>query len=263
MMTLTGEDGAMTNLDMRVARAADAAFLVPDAQPAVSTLKNFAPQVAQLVGEARKKVHAYMANPDLTPEARQRLAGQARAEALAQLDKLERGAESAAERIRALVRRVTNAPTTTQEAILAELKHQRVWGRVQRVLDGQGDFAGMVQAATQQARAAAENSDLDTLRIMRGELPSYLASREMSSAWPAIDMALAELEAPLLPASEVAARRLLHLVDTSWPTVKFALYFVRQELEGREPASVMVGLDGETITISSELPAVSTWGYTG
>ncbi|MER5564128.1 hypothetical protein CG740_37025 [Streptomyces sp. CB01201] len=109
--------------------------------------------------------------PDLTDDANARrrteMAANARKQAAADLDKIERETNTAADKVRAYAdRTAAPAPREAAEQLLAETRQARAWDRARALLDAGRSTMDVISGA-----------DLDTLYALRAELPTYLAAQ--------------------------------------------------------------------------------------
>lgn len=176
-------------------------------------------------------------DPDLTDEANARrraeLERAARERASTELDAIERKIKAAAEQIRAYAER-TSTPTVRDatEQLLAETRRGRGWDRTRALLDAGRSAADVIGSA-----------DIDTLRALRVELPSYLAARspkpeglaglDWTEADPApvlrtIDRALVDR----LPKDQGAALRIRLDLDEAEPGLRETVGGLRREVNG-------------------------------
>lgn len=145
--------------------------------------------------------------------------------------------------------------TDPVERLTAEIRRDRAWNRVSRLLD---DGVSPGQAA----RMAAEAGDLEALSAMRGELPFRL--RGLHSEMPRqhaeeiIAATLAEVEQaarPLLPAPQREALDIRDSVGQLQSIVDMNISSVRGELDGARRASMMVTADGAMVDVDEAVPA--------
>ncbi|QRX90854.1 hypothetical protein [Streptomyces noursei] len=177
-------------------------------------------------------------DPDLTEEAttrrRAELEKKARAQAAADLDRIEREANAAATLVRTVADKATAAtrPRDAAEQLLAETRQARAWDRARALLEAGRTVPEVIKGA-----------DADTLHALRAELPTYLAAqhtkpRGMAGAGfteidPArilhtIDRALVDH----LPKPQGAALRARLDLDALEPGLRESLAGLRREVDG-------------------------------
>ncbi|MFF1411961.1 hypothetical protein ACFVX6_19680 [Streptomyces sp. NPDC058289] len=176
-------------------------------------------------------------DPDLTDEANARrrteMERAARERAGTELDGIERTTNAAAEQIRAYAER-TSAPTTRDatEQLLAETRQGRAWDRTRALLDAGRSAADVIGSA-----------DVDTLRALRVELPSYLAGRRAKPEglagldWTEADQApvLRTIDRALvdrLPKDQSAALRIRLDLDQAEPGLRETVAGLRRQVDG-------------------------------
>lgn len=149
---------------------------------------------------------ANTADPRYTEEANRTRQAEARAAAqkaaLDGLTALETVAEDAIGRVRRYAE--SRAPIAPSEALLQEMRQARAWDRARALLDAGRNVQDVVSSA-----------DLDTLKALRVELPSYLAAQQPkprgmeAAGWTEPDPApvlrlIDQAMVPLLPAGTAA-----------------------------------------------------------
>lgn len=176
-------------------------------------------------------------DPDLTDEANARRRAEmeraAREHAGTELDGIERTTNAAAEQIRAYAERIS-APTTgtATEQLLAETRRGRAWDRTRALLDAGRSVADVIGSA-----------DVDTLRALRVELPSYLIARRAKPegldgrGWTEADPApvLRTIDRALvdrLPKDQSAALRIRLDLDQAEPGLRETVAGLRRQVDG-------------------------------
>lgn len=145
---------------------------------------------------------------------------------IAELDRLEAVAQSEAERIEKQARKIlAGQPADTQTQILEELKAQRVWERIRRKLDAHADPSSLLRGIEAEIDQAGREGDRFTLKVLREELPAYLAAHRMTS--PQVTAWIDQAEVPLLTPGEREARKALMTLEENYPRVLAALSEVR------------------------------------
>uniref|UniRef100_A0AAU2JND4 Uncharacterized protein n=1 Tax=Streptomyces sp. NBC_00049 TaxID=2903617 RepID=A0AAU2JND4_9ACTN len=176
-------------------------------------------------------------DPDLTDEANARRRAEmeraARERAGTELDSIEHTTNAAAEQIRAYAERMS-APTARDatEQLLAETRRGRAWDRTRALLDAGRSAADVIGSA-----------DVDTLRALRVELPSYLAARSAKPeglaglGWTEADPApvLRMVDRSLvdrLPKDQSAALRIRLDLDQAEPGLRETVAGLRRQVDG-------------------------------
>ncbi|MFD8610538.1 hypothetical protein [Streptomyces sp. NPDC059631] len=175
-------------------------------------------------------------DPDLTEEANNRrrtdMARTARAQAAADLDRIEAQANQAAALVRTVADRVTAPAGGAAEQLLAETRQARAWDRARALLDTGRTVPDIIEGA-----------GLDTLHALRTELPTYLAAqhtkpRGMAAAdftEPDPTRVVRTVERALadhLPADQGAALRARLNLDALEPGLRETLAGLRREVDG-------------------------------
>lgn len=136
------------------------------------------------------------------------------------------------------------APTSPEEALLAEMRLSRAWARALRLLDAGQDA---IEVATQ----AAADGQRDVFHALRAEWPAYARAESPPKRAEKIEdtiRVLDELEAPLLSGVEAAARELQSEGAKLDVAAQQAVGWARND--GHQAASIP-GPDGSLMHVST------------
>jgi hypothetical protein len=147
-------------------------------------------------------------------------------------------------------------PTSTNLELLAEIRRDRAWRRIQAVLDrhqANGQSGGALTTAVRDAaRRAALGNDIETLNALDEELPAYFQSQGLSveetkAAFGLVDEARARTYSPeqtTIASEQVELAKLWNRVQVAARQGEYAL---KQRID--EPFSIPGSDDGELVTI--------------
>ncbi|GAA2407373.1 hypothetical protein GCM10010420_39340 [Streptomyces glaucosporus] len=144
-----------------------------DAYNALHTLRTIRqeriPRLRQDFADAEQAARTFT-DPHLNDEGlqarRKEMLDQARAKLAAALDRLEAEAKQAADTIRRVAQEATAPAGNANEQLLAEMRQSKAWERARSLLEAGRTPAEVIASA-----------DVDTLRALRAELPTYLAAQ--------------------------------------------------------------------------------------
>lgn len=153
-------------------------------------------------------------------------------------DLIRESNKAAAERLLTEARKAQQGPKLAPDAQLAkEMQESRIWARLERQLSAGFEPLELIQ------QAQAEK-DLTALKVMKQEMPSFLASKYGAErdgrvlAAVNLDLALSQIDAaihPLLPAGERQAIALEEELTQGTKNLEGAYSFVEEELNGYTP----------------------------
>jgi len=206
-----------------------------------STLAAIPEQVGNLLLSVYPRYNEIELDGTLTREGKNQRQDQLVARVIAELDRLQAVAESEAERIRKQAEKVLNgAQPDPQTQILAELKAQRVWGRIRRKLDIFPEASSLLRGVEAEIEKAGQDGDRFTLQVLREELPHYLASKRLTA--PQVTQWLDQAEVPLLTPEQREARKALQVLEENYPRVQASVDLARHHASKR--AFRVAGLPG-------------------
>lgn len=239
----------MPQLQKNLREGAKAEALTERLAPHFRTLQITPEHLARVLRDLRYEVTLAGQRRDWTGDDREALIVFARDQAIEEIDRLECDARAARAAIERELAATLDEPSEPLQAILNELQEQRVWARIERLLESV-EPAVVVELVERIAQQAAATGDLLTFRVLRMELPIFLQSLD-SGIDPREALTIVEAaERPLLLPEQRQARAMRAELIAGWQRIVLAFNQARAEASAHVPlAAALPGWRKDTTVL--------------
>ncbi len=211
----------------------------------LSTLRSTPAAVAALLKERRAALIDLERDDRLSASYKAELRVQMLNDYKDRLDSLRYQATEARRALEAKGRDALTPMRTPEESLAYETRALRMWERYKGLLD-----AKAIDPLTLLER---ESGNLEALRVLREELPDYMAAHNQAPEFTqAVTAILDQRERPLLSDKERLARDVQAEVADGWTRLATGLDYAQDELETNSPWTVLPAWEGKGATVSAE-----------
>lgn len=236
------------------------ANLTGETRQALEALRNMPAQLGEILEKARLEAIQIGLDTSLSLAGKNERYNQSARRFMAQVDQMEQTARAfKADLERWIAERIDEPQREPIEELLREVRMDKAWRRIERILDGTGDRAALIRTVFDLVDGAIKQDDQITLAAIGQELPAYFQARNMVMP-PDLTERVRQARAVHAGPQERQALALQEELEAGFPRLMVCFGQVKRALQERATVGILPGWSADE-QITLDLPKEPT-GFT-
>jgi len=237
------------------------ANLTGEDRQALEALRNMPVQLGEILEKARLEVIHIGLDTSLSLAGKNERYDQSARRFMAQVDQMEQAAQAyKADLERWIASKLRQPQGDPNVELLYEIRTDKAWRRIERILDGTGDRAALIRTVFDLTDDAIKRDDQVTLAAIDQELPAYFQARSMVMP-PDLAERIRQAKAVHASPQERQALALQEELEAGFPRLMVCFGQVKRALQERATVGILPGWSADeqiTLDLPKE-PAGFTW----
>lgn len=227
--------------------------LTGETRQALETLRNMSVQLGEILEKSHMEAIQIGLDTSLSLAGKNERYNQAARRFVAQVDQMEQAAQAFKADLELWIAERLGKPQGEPiEELLREVRMDKAWRRVERILDGTGDRAALIRTVFDLVDGAIKQDDQVTLAAIDQELPAYFQARSMVMP-PDLTERVRQARAVHASPQERQALALQEELEAGFPRLMAAFGLAKREIQEKATVAVLPGW-AEDEQVALDLP---------